>query len=215
MTTDRPYRLWQNPGWGSAIIEAQLAAYGLPYELVTGGDIYHDATARAGVARLNPAGQIPTLELPSGEVVTESAAMTLLLAEVTGRDDLVPAPGAPERAAFLRWLMFLVASVYPAGSYADAAEKLVPEAAGVAEYRRRVVAKRGDLWRLVEAEAARRGGDWVLGGRFTALDLYVAVMTHWQPGPAWFAAETPHLAVIAARVARRPDMAEVFARNWP
>lgn len=215
MTTDRRYRLWQNPGWGSAIVEAQLALYGLPYELVTGGDIYHDGAARAQVAQLNPAGQIPTLELPSGEVVTETAAMTLLLAEVTGRDDLVPAPGADERAAFLRWLVFLVASVYPAGSYADAAERLVPDPAAVPEYRRRVVAKRGDLWRLVEAEAARRGGEWVLGGRFSALDLYVAVMTHWQPGPAWFAAETPHLAAIAARVAARPDLAAVFARNWP
>lgn len=215
MTTDRPYRLWQNPGWGSAIVEAQLALYGLSYELVTGGDVYHDAAARAQVAQLNPTGQIPTLELPSGEVVTESAAMTLLLAEVTGRDDLVPAPGTTDRAAFLRWLVFLVAAIYPAGSYADAAERLVSDPEAAAAYRNRVVAKRGDLWRLVEAEASRRGGDWVLGERFSALDVYVAVMTHWQPGPAWFAAETPRLAAIAARVAARPGLSAVFARNWP
>ena len=31
----------------------------------------------------------------------------------------MPAPGAPERAAFLRWLVFLVANIYPTFTYAD------------------------------------------------------------------------------------------------
>ena len=213
-TTERPWRLWQNPGWGSAIVEAQLAAYGLPYELVTAGDIYHDAAARAALARVNPSAQVPTLVQPSGEAMGESAAMTLYLAEVTGRTDLVPAPGDADRAAFLRWLVFMVSSIYPAGAYADAAERLVPEPE-VAEYRARVVAGRGRLWRLLAEEAARRGGPWVLGQRFTALDLYVAVMTRWQPGRAWFAAELPELVRIAEAVAARPEMRAVFARNWP
>lgn len=38
MQTD-PFRLYQNPGWGSAIIEAQLAVYGLPYDLVSAGGV--------------------------------------------------------------------------------------------------------------------------------------------------------------------------------
>jgi GST-like protein len=211
-TTEPRYRLWQNPGWGSAIIEAQLVAYGLPHDLVTAGDIYHDAGAQAALARVNPLAQVPTLELPGGEAMGESAAITLYLAEVTGRADLVPPPGDALRPAFLRWLVFMVSSIYPAGAFADKAERLVPEAE-VAGYRAKVVAERGRLWRLLAEEAARRGGPWVLGARFTALDLYVAVMTRWQPGRAWFAAELPDLVRIAEATAARPEMRAVFARN--
>lgn len=211
-TTEARYRLWQNPGWGSAIVEAQLAAYGLPYDLVTAGDIYHDAAAKAALARVNPSAQVPTLELPTGEAMGESAAITLYLAEVTGRTDLVPAPGDPLRPAFLRWLVFMVSSIYPAGAFADMAERLVPPAE-VAGFRAKAVAERGRLWRLLAEEAARRGGPWVLGARFTALDLYVAVMTNWQPGRAWFAAELPDLVRIAEALVARPEMRAVFARN--
>ena len=63
-------------------------------------------------SRHDPVGQVPTLLLPDGQVMTESAAMTLHLADLSGRDDLVPGPAAAERAAFLRWLVFLVANIY-------------------------------------------------------------------------------------------------------
>ena len=56
---------YQNPGWGSAIVAAQMAVPGLPVELVEVGDIYNDP-----------------------------AAITLYLAGMTGSDLLVPAGGA-------------------------------------------------------------------------------------------------------------------------
>jgi GST-like protein len=62
-----------------------------------------DRSERRAAPR-NPISQIPTLILPDGTVMTESAAITLLLADITTRDDLVPGAAAPERARFLRWL---------------------------------------------------------------------------------------------------------------
>ncbi len=38
------------PGWGSAIVELQLAHYGLPYRPVETGDMFKDAGARARLA---------------------------------------------------------------------------------------------------------------------------------------------------------------------
>ena len=84
--------LHANPGWGSAIIEAQLAWYGLPARIVDVGDLFESADARARLLPLNPVAQVPTLVLPDGTVLTESAAITLHLADRTGRDDLVPGP---------------------------------------------------------------------------------------------------------------------------
>lgn len=210
MDADAPWVLYGNPGWGSAIVEAQLQWYGLPFRVEAVGDL-RTPEAQARLAPLNPVVQVPTLVLPSGEVMTESAAITLLLADTCGRDDLVPGPGAPERAAFLRWLVYLVASVYPTFTFADEPTRFVPaEVAG--EYRARVDAYALRLWRVVEAVA---GAPWLLGARMSALDLYIAVMTQWRPRRAWFEREAPRLAAIAARADALATLRPVWARNFP
>ncbi|MDP3860897.1 MAG: glutathione S-transferase family protein [Phaeovulum sp.] len=206
-----PFRLYQMPGWGSAIVEAQLVFYGLPHELVETGDIYEDAAARAALGRINPLAQVPALVLPSGEAMTESAAMTLYLADAAGSEALVPGPGSAERAAFLRWLVFLVANIYPCFTFADVPTRYVAEAGAAKAFRAAVDARAEALWRAVEAAA---GAPWFLGERFSALDIYVGVMSHWRPRPAWFAAEAPKLAAISRSVQARPELAAVFARNF-
>lgn len=176
--------------------------------------MFDDPIARAALARVNPVAQLPTLILPSGEVMTESAAITLLLAEVSGSDALVPVPGSAERAAFLRWLVFIVANIYPCFTFADVPERFVPEAEGDA-YKARVTEHATRLWQVVAAEVAATGGPWFLGARFSALDIYLAVTVNWRPGKAAFEVTTPGLARIAAAAAARPDMIAVMARNFP
>src|SRR5690606_39793795 len=68
---------------------------------------------------------LPIFVLPGGEVMTESAAITLHLADLAQDDTLVPAPGDPARTKFLRWLVFLVANVYPTYTYADDPSRFV------------------------------------------------------------------------------------------
>jgi GST-like protein len=55
----------------------------------------------------------------------------------------------------------------------------------------------------------------MLGKRFSALDLYVTVMTHWRPGQAWFTAECPALTAVAREAALEPNVARVLRRNFP
>jgi GST-like protein len=209
---DARYRLYGRPFWGSAIVEAQLAWYGLPFDYDAVDDLFQSAAARAALAPVNPLAQVPTLVLPGGRVMTESAAITLHLADATGRDDLVPGAGAAERPAFLRWLVFLVANLYPTFTYADDPQRFVRDpqaakdfAAAVDDYRRR-------LWGIVESAA---GAPWFLGPRFSALDLYVAVMAHWRPGRAWFDTESPKLAAIAQRAGAEPRLRAAWQHNFP
>jgi GST-like protein len=204
--------LHANPGWGSAIIEAQLAWYGLPAQIVDVGDLFESADARARLLPLNPVAQVPTLVLPDGTVLTESAAITLHLADRIGRDDLVPGPAAPERAAFLRWLVFLVANVYPTFTYADLPTRFVKDEAAAPAFRAEVDAYAQRLWLMVEAAA---GAPWFLGQRLSAIDLYLAVMTRWRPKRAWFAAQAPRLHAIAERADALPALAPMLARNFP
>lgn len=208
---DPLFVLHGRPGWGSAIIEAQLTWYGLPFRIEESGDLLASAAARETLRPLNPLAQVPVLVLPDGQAMTESAAMTLHLADLTGRDDLVPGPSAAERAAFLRWLVFIIANVYPTFTYGDVPTRFVGDEAAAKGFRAELDAYLRRLWTIAETAA---GTPWFLGARFSALDIYLSVMTRWRPGAAWFAEHAPRLGAAALRAASHPTLAPVIERNF-
>jgi GST-like protein len=204
--------LYGNPGWGSVLIEAQLEWLGFEYEYETVGNLFESAEGREKIARINPLAQVPTLVLEDGRVMTESAAITLYLADLTGRHDFVPPPDAPERLDFLRWLIFLVTNVYPTFTYADDPARFVPDPAARDGFRGAVDAYAQRLYGIVETAA---GAPWFLGRRFSALDIYVSVLTRWRPRRAWFREHAPKLSAIATRVDALPELNAVWIRNFP
>ena len=206
------YTLWGRAGWGSTLAEAQLVWYGLPFTFKPVGDLLREPDSRAELQKVNPLAQVPTLVLPDGQVMSESAAITLLLADIAGTDSLVPAAGSAERAAFLRWLVFLVANIYPTFTYADDPSRFVSVNAARDPFRAATDAYAQRLWKQIEG-AAR--SPWFLGERFSALDIYVGVMTRWRPKRGWFESETPKLFAIARRADARPELADVWKRNFP
>jgi GST-like protein len=211
LETGAMYTLFARPGWGSVLVEAQLAWYGLPFAIEEVDDLFASPGARERLAAVNPVAQVPTLLLPDGSVMTESAAITLYLADLTGSTALVPAAGEAVRPRFLRWLVFMVANIYPTFTYADDPTRFVPEGAA-AEFRENVDRYAARLWHMIEREA---GGEWLLGSRFSALDIYIAVMTRWRPRRPWFAAHCPILHAIALRAEARAELARVWQRNFP
>ena len=206
------YTLWGRAGWGSTLIEAQLVWYGLPFTFKPVGDLLREPDSRAELQKVNPLAQVPTLVMPDGQVMSESAAITLLLADIAGSDALVPKPGAPERAAFLRWLVFIVANIYPTFTYADDPARFVSVNAARDPFRAATDAYAQRLWKQVEGAVH---GPWFLGERFSALDIYIGVMTRWRPKRGWFETETPKLFAIARRADAKPELAEVWKRNFP
>lgn len=202
-----PWRLLAARGWGSAITEAVLTLAGIPYER----DLL-DPSPGPGRDRLlavNPLGQLPTVVLPDGKVLTESAAIVLRAADLAPHAGLVPAPDAPERTAFLRWLVFIVAALYPTFTYGDEPKRWTE--AGSDELRKSTDAHRVVLWQQLEREAV---GPWFLGERFSALDVYVSVMTRWRPGRKRLAETCPKLLAIAAAVDARPELVPVWKANF-
>jgi GST-like protein len=205
--TPVPWLLFGARGWGSVLAEATLTLAGIPYTR----DEVDPRVPGPALDRLraaNPLCEIPTLVLPDGVVLTESAAIVLHVAELAPHAGLAPAPGAPDRAAFLRWLTYVVAAIYPTFTYGDVPTRYVT--AGD-ELRASTDARREQLWRHLETVA---GAPWFLGDRFSALDVYVAVMTRWRPRRAWFAAHCPRLSAIARATDARPDLAPVWAANF-
>ena len=206
------YTLWGRPGWGSAIVEAQLDWYRLPFTFEPVEDLFKTPGAKAKLEKVNPLAQVPTLVLPDGSIMSESAAITLLLADITGKDSLVPAAGAPERAKFLRWLIYIVANIYPTFTYADDPARFVSVNAARDPFRAATDAYAQRLWHQVESET---GSPWFLGERFSALDIYINVMTRWRPKRGWFEGETPKRFAIARTADAVAELKEVWKRNYP
>lgn len=195
---------------GSFVVEALLHLTGEPYRVVEAPP-WEPGRLRDDLARVNPLRQVPTLVLPNGMVMTESAAIVLYLADRHPQAGIVPPADAPERAVFLRWLVYLVGSVYPTFTVADDPTRWVSGKDAQDELVRRTTEYRCGLWGHVE-EAAR-AAPWFLGERFSAIDLYLAVMVTWQPRRAWFAAHTPKLTAIADRCTADRRFTPVVARN--
>ncbi len=198
------------PGTGSTIVEALLELTGLPYR-VEDVDPDESPADRARLAKLNPLLQVPVLLLPDGGVMTESAAIALHLSEIAPEAGLAPPPGDPARAAFLRWLVFIVANCYPMFTVGDDPSRFVSGEAAQAELRASTDAYRERSWRIVESNIAPR--PWFLGERFSALDVYVRNMTWWRPRRAWFAEHCPKLMSIALAADAVPRLAGVWQRN--
>jgi GST-like protein len=202
-------RLLTAKGGGGLIVEAAYALAGVPLDIE---DVEWDEVGphSARIAPLNPLGQVPTLLLPGGAVMTESAAILLELSERAPHAKLAPPPRSPARAQFLRWLVFLVAAVYPTFTYGDDPKRWVGDGTGP-KLRASTDAHREKLLRFLDAHVAR--GPWLLGRSFSALDLYLPVLRLWRPGAAWWREHVPKLNAIADRCERLPPVAKAFARN--
>ena len=74
------YTLYGKKGSGSASTQAALEIIGAPYRIVETAS-WATNEAFAELLKVNPLGQIPTLVLPDGSVLSESAAILIHLGE--------------------------------------------------------------------------------------------------------------------------------------
>jgi GST-like protein len=196
---------------GSVAVEAALALLGLPYELVEGAT-WADPAARERVAPVNPMRQIPTLVLPDGEVMTESAAILIHLADLHPASRLAPAVGAPRRGAFLRWMAYVASAIY-------ALHWIKPDVRRVGappEARDAVIAAVHDriafCWAQMDAQI--EPGTWLLGDELTVLDLYVGVVSRFGPWRERFFEVAPRMAPAVRRVDADPRLAALWRARF-
>ena len=88
------YRLIASKSTGSMIVEAALALGRLPYdvEMIPYGE---PGPERERLLSLNPLGQVPTLLLPDGHVMTESAAIKRFRIVTNRCGEMTPLSDAP------------------------------------------------------------------------------------------------------------------------
>jgi GST-like protein len=193
---------------GSVIVEMACALASYPIDIIDlewGPNGVDDPR----LAAVNPLSQVPTLAITNGDILTESSAIILFLADRYPESQLAPPVRDDKRAAFLRWLMFINASVYPTFTYGDFPEKWAGEA-GADRLKETTLARRTQNYGVLEANAA---APFFLGAKMSAIDLYIVALVTWTPGKSWFEQHTPKLVAIAQRVKQNIFLRGALARN--
>lgn len=160
--------------------------------------------------KLNPQGRVPTL-LVDGQVLTESAAIAMHLADLYPQAGLAPAVGTPERAAYYRWMLFGAYTLMPAYRgwfYPD-------EPAGAENSDKVKASSRAALeaaWQQV-SDHLEANGPYLLGEKRSAADFLFTMLMRWsrnmpRPTDRW-----PALHAYAARMKALPSFREVYARE--
>src|SRR4051794_19198695 len=172
------YVVYGARGSGSVAVEATLMLLGLRYRVVELAPEGDNADADE-VAKVNPLRQVPAVVLPGGQLMTESAAILIHLADSHPEAGLAPAPGAKDRAQFLRWMVYVPAQIYSMYWVRDVPTRLAADPKGEATILARTAARIADCWGMMDAQVTP--GRYILGARLSVLDLYVAVLSRWQP----------------------------------
>jgi GST-like protein len=198
-------------GCGSAVVEVLLERAGVEfvYQEVKS---WKPGPATDALKAVNPLAQVPTLKLADGTGMTESAAIIVMLADSYPAARILPAVGDPRRALALRWIVFIAGNMYPAISVVDFPERWVKSEAARAELKDGAVERLKVYWTLLEQ--ALKPAPYLLGREMTALDMYAAMLSRWEPGRAWVDEHCRQVASALALAEQDPIVARVWERNF-
>ncbi len=201
--------LYGSQSTASLVVHWLLIELGIAHELRQ-LDFARREQKSTGYLALNPAGRVPTLVI-DGQVLTESAAIAMHLADLHPDAGLAPAPGSAARGDYYRWMCFCVYTLMPAYRswfYPD-------EPAGAANIEAAKGRARAQLeaaWQQMDTHLAAHG-PYVLGAQPSTVDFMLTMLMRWsrnmpRPTDTW-----PALTAHAARMKARPAFAEVYRRE--
>jgi glutathione S-transferase len=194
-------KLYYSPGACSLSPHIVIRELGLPVELVK-TDLAAKKTANgADFLGINPKGQVPTLELDDGQVLTEGPAIVQYLADRKPEAGLLPAAGSMERYRVQEWLNHITSELHK--SYTPLFNRDAPE-----DYKKIARANLAKRYRRIDEHL--KGKAYLMGDRFSVADAYLFTVTNWAGHVAVDLAEFPNLQAFQKRVAARPGVQEAL-----
>ncbi len=200
------YTLYNRPGSGGFVVEAALTLAEARFELV-------ELDSKAGTPlpesfrATNPWGQLPTLILPDGSVMTETSAILIHLAACFPEKGLAPPSGTPAHAAFLRWTVFANINLYEAVLRRGYPFRFTDDPEGHDALRSAAIRRMGEALALIDAHVEE---PFLLGEEMTVADIYLAMFLLWYRGDI----DAPRLARIGDAVRRHPVVGPIWRRHY-
>jgi glutathione S-transferase len=204
------FTLYGDIGSGAFSAEAALAEVGAPYsfELVS---LERNEQKQPAFLAINPSGKMPALRLPEGDVVTESAAILLTVADHFPQAGLLPPQASNARGQAYRWLAFMAGEIYPIVEIVDYPERFTPP--GGDTHALRAMARDRIRERILIVERMIHE-PFLLAHGFSILDIYAAMFSRWSLEADWKLANLPRLLALADAVSQRPAIAPIWERHF-
>lgn len=187
-------KLFLTPGACSLSPHIVLREAGLPFDAEVVDLKTKKTKSGTDFRAVNPKGQVPTLQIEGGDILTEGAAIVQYLADKKPEAKLAPANGTVERYHLQEWLNFIAAEVHKGFSplfkpnTPDAYKDIVKE---------NLAAKFDHLSKVLE------GRDYLMGA-FTVADAYLYTILTWAKPMGIDLGKWPALKAYFDRVAARP-----------
>ena len=205
--------LYGMKGSGSAAVEAALELAGVPFRLIPTATWERNA-AYDDLLKLNPLGQIPTLVLPDGTAISESAAILIHLGLAHPASGLLPQE-ASARARALRGLAYVAANCYAAIGVIYYPERWTLPADDTATNERVRAGARARLHACWSAFADVFGEEFASREAPGALELFATIVSKWSGARKHLADHRSAFHAALLRVEAHPVVAKVLARHWP
>lgn len=146
------------------IVHWMLEEVDAPYEIKV-IDLSKQEQKSPAYLKINPMGKLPAIE-HRGTVVTESAAICAYLADLFPQKQLSPGLDDPKRGAYLRWFFFST-NCFDVASMDKMLGRPASDKKGHIGY-----GSYEDTLKVLEDRLNK--GPYILGDKFSAVDLYLA-----------------------------------------
>ncbi len=146
---------------------------------------------------INPKGQVPTLVLDDGEVVTEGPVIAQILADLAPASHLAPGNGTKARYKLQEWLNFITSELHK--SYSPLFTPTTPD-----DYKPLVKANLASRYAFLDEKLA--GKQYLMGDTFTVADAYLFTVTNWAKYVGLDLSPYANLGAFMGRVAARPKV---------
>jgi len=191
--------LFHAPNSRSGAVRFLLEELGADYHLHL-LDLTKNEQRAPGYLAVNPMGKVPAI-LHDGALVTEQPAIFIYLADLFPEAGLAPGLRDPLRGPYLRWMAFYGSSFEPA--VIDRAMAREPAPPSICPY--------GDYDTMLATFTQQlRAGPWLLGERFSAVDILWATALGWITAFKLVPA-LPEIVDYMARVNARPAAQRALA----
>jgi glutathione S-transferase len=187
---------------------------GLPLELIWVDVPRKRLPDGSNYYKVNPKGQVPTLELSDGQYLSEGAVIMQYLADQRPDSELCPPAGSLERYRIMEWMSFIASDLHK-GGFMPLIKKATPE-----DYR--PIARQLVLSRLKWLNEHLASQDYLTGSKFTIADAHCYTIVMWTEYQGIDVSPWPHLnaylqrigtraSVIAAKAAERQEAERIQA----
>jgi glutathione S-transferase len=194
-------KLYFSPGACSLSPHIVLREAGLNFELEQVNLQTKKTKSGGDFLQVNPKGQVPVLQLDSGEILTEGPAIVQYIADQKPESGLAPANGTLPRYHVQEWLNFITSELHK--GFTPLFKPNTP-----ADYI--PVAKENLALRFGFLDQKLAGKQYLTGDKFTVPDAYCFTVVSWSKYKEIDLARWPNLKSYIDRVAARPKVQEAM-----